>query len=391
MAPRQPEPDPVPDRAEGGPQRHGHHDDPERRPHGEDGPLEVGDGPNIGWSAPSRGRVRDEGPDHDQVVQDRREHRRREPPVRLEEPDDDRAHAVEDDLRHEPPEEEDAELDLRVTVGSVRGDEVQADDLFREHGPQGGDRDQDDRHEGDDSVGHLTGVLGAVRREARGEDRDEHRGEDAPEDQLVDDVGREVGDRVDRAQRADGDAERGRHRAEAEEPGEARERGPHRHDAGVAHQGFARVPLRTSVLRAHVCRRRNNLLDHRAMRTRPAPIVIARAIGLIAVDRTTSTVPGQLHAVGRSHEHLDLAGPGCPHLRIERDHLVRLGDPHRPLSGAEEVDPNRCQFHPHVQDTRTGVAHAEGDLARSRRERERARRDRGDRGERVCRSRRSPS
>ena len=78
------------------------------------------------------GRVREERPDHDEVVQDRGEHRRREPPVRLEESDDDRADAVEDDLWHEPSEEEDAELDLGFAVGRVRGNEVQTDDLLRE-------------------------------------------------------------------------------------------------------------------------------------------------------------------------------------------------------------------------------------------------------------------
>ena len=219
---------------------------PERRPGGEDGLLEVRDPLHVRRAGAAGGRVREERPDHDQVVEDRREHRRGEPPVRLEEPDDDRADAVEDDLGHEPSEEEDPELDLCVAVAGVRRDEVQTDDLLREQRTEGGDDDGDHRHQRDHAVRHLPGILGAVGLDARDEDRDEDRREDPSEDQLVDDVRREVGDRVDGAQRADGDAERRRHRGESEEPREAGERGADRHHGGAPHQRIARVPRRPS-------------------------------------------------------------------------------------------------------------------------------------------------
>ncbi len=72
--------------------------------------------------SPDQQRVHAERGDHAEVVEDGREHRRGEPALRLQQAGRDRADAVEHDLRHEPPEEERAQLDLRLLVGASDAD-----------------------------------------------------------------------------------------------------------------------------------------------------------------------------------------------------------------------------------------------------------------------------
>ena len=293
VAPVEPQVEPISERAERWPQRDGHGDHTEGRAHGEHGLLGCRDADHPRRPVAADDRVGDERPDHDQVVQDRGEHRGREAAMCLQEPDRDGADAVEHDLRHEPTEEEDPELHLRPPrIGCVGRDQVQTDDLLGEQRPQRRDHDQDHEDERHHPVGHVAGVLPSPRLHPVDEDRHEDRGEDPSQDQLVDDVGCEVGDRVDRA-RASSPSRRGSAVIAV------RRRNPVSRDRAVPTVMTAVCRIsdrressgRGSSSGAHGFRRRNNLLDQSPTRTRPAPIVMISAIGLTAVELTSAARP----------------------------------------------------------------------------------------------------
>ena len=219
------EPQPAQRRPQRG--RHGEHT--ERRADREDIPLRRGHAVHRRMRrSRHRGEDRHRG-DHDEVVQDRREHRHGEPPVRVQQARRHRADSVEQDLRHEPPQEERGELAFALEVPRPHVDRVELHDPRRCHDREHHDRAEDHHGERQHAAPDVPRGFSAVAPEPLHEHGNEHRREHAAQDQLVDDVGGVVRDVV-RVRPNRDDAERGRHRGEAQESGEPRQGRADRHD-----------------------------------------------------------------------------------------------------------------------------------------------------------------
>ena len=219
-------------------------------------------------------RVRDEGGDRDEVVEDGGEHGRSEAAFGVEQSAGDRPDPVEDDLRHEPPEQEHAELDLRRRSAASEAARYSRMICGASAMPSDGERGEQHEREREHAGPEVERGLASVRSAVVDEDRHEHRGEHPAEDQLVHDVRRGVGLHVDVAERSHRDAQRRRLRSDAHVAGQARQGRTRRHQGGVAHVGLYGLGRRT------------NLLDHSSTSATPAPIVVHSATALTAVVRT---------------------------------------------------------------------------------------------------------
>src|SRR4029453_9304277 len=135
--------------------------------------------------------------DHDQVVEDRGEHRHPEAAVGVEQAGHHRPDPVEHDLGHEHGQQLAADLDRLGPLGRAARVDVQPDDPGGgQHGdpgqqPQAGDGD------GHGGPGHVPGLPLAAGAAELDEHGHEDGGQDPAQDQLVDDVGGGVGDVVD--------------------------------------------------------------------------------------------------------------------------------------------------------------------------------------------------
>ena len=182
--------------------------------------------------------------DHDQVVDDRRPHRRREPAAGVQDRPDQRAHAVEEDLRDEVvgPHHHQVVLGGQVAAGrAVDGARVQVDQRPRQQRRHHGDRQQGQRAQGE----HALRVRLAAVRVALGrpdQQRHHHAGEDAAEHQVVDGVRQRV--RVVVRVAEPGDADRGDQDQGAQEPGAPGDQGADRHAGAGADQARPRARAR---------------------------------------------------------------------------------------------------------------------------------------------------
>ena len=137
------------------------------------------------------GDVQAKDGDDDKVVDDRRPHRRREAAARVQDGADQRADAVEEDLRDEEQGKEDRQVQRRGGLRDLAA-RIQVHDRNGGHGRQQRDASQCRRDQGEHPLVvavAATGVaLGGVH-----DQRHDDAGEDAAECEVVDDVRQRVG------------------------------------------------------------------------------------------------------------------------------------------------------------------------------------------------------
>ena len=169
-------PPPKVELAERRPQEGRHGDDAQRRPNGQDVLLRRGDVDGAAAGARHQREGQERG-GRDQVVGDRGEHRRRELSPGVQQAGGDAgAQPIEDDLGHEPSEEEGGEgaFGLALAAGG-NPQRVQVDDQpGADHG-QHRDRAEDDEGERHDRAGSVPGALLVSALEPFHEHRDEDR------------------------------------------------------------------------------------------------------------------------------------------------------------------------------------------------------------------------
>ena len=199
-------PPPEPGRPQRRVQRHGLRDHAERGADPEQLDPGRGDGPRFLVRA-DRDEVERADGDHDQVVDDRRPHRRREPAPGVQDRPDQRAHPVEEDLGDEPVRPHHHQVVLGGEVAARRavdGARVQVHQRTGQQRGQHGDPQQGQRAQGKDP---LRVGLAPVRVAPGRPDqqRYHHAGEDAAEHQVIDGVRQRVGVVVGVTERSDAD------------------------------------------------------------------------------------------------------------------------------------------------------------------------------------------
>ena len=177
-----------------------------------------------------QGDIGDEGDDHDDVVERRRDRGEEEGPARVQHAGDHATQAVEDDLEGEDAEE------LGGGFGDfgliAHGEGLGRDHLRGEGAAEKRERAQDDEREVEDVRGVAVGALLAALFALEQKHGKEGRRKETAGHELVHDVGEVVGHLV--GAREHGIAEREGHRPGAHQAGDARTERAERHEPGVA-------------------------------------------------------------------------------------------------------------------------------------------------------------
>ena len=159
-------------------------------------------------------REDEQGHDHDDVVEYRRERGGDEPVPGVEQRAREGREAVEDHLRNEAEDQHGQHVQLSGPVGAVLAQDEQPREYRRQHHRHRGE--ERERGHRDREDGRRRAFVAAF--EQVDEHRYQCRGEDAADQQLVDDVGRDVREVVGVGER--GLADRGREHDDPQQPGQ---------------------------------------------------------------------------------------------------------------------------------------------------------------------------